>query len=216
MRAQYKINKIESKSNKNKESSNARADDNFRKIFTSDRMTWIQYCFQCRITAVTIWQKRHMPRAPRFWGPRAYSLLFPPRVFCSLFHRGAQQCASAEPQRAQVPRSQKAGPQTVFFVPCFIVSARGPKEPKVRKKRQAPKLKNRGPKERGPKRFFVPCFNAGLKQCADPKSPRPPKAKLQNKERGVPKFKKRGSRKAGPQTNFSVPSLGKGLQKARP
>ena len=37
MRAQYKINKIESKSNKNKESSNARADDNFRKSFTSDR-----------------------------------------------------------------------------------------------------------------------------------------------------------------------------------
>jgi hypothetical protein len=45
MRAQYKINKIESKSNKTKESSNARADDNFKKIFTSDRMTWIQYCF---------------------------------------------------------------------------------------------------------------------------------------------------------------------------
>ena len=45
MRAQYKINKIESKSNKNKESSNARTDDIFRKIFASDLLTWIQYCF---------------------------------------------------------------------------------------------------------------------------------------------------------------------------
>jgi hypothetical protein len=46
VRAQYKIlNKIESKSNKNRDSSNARADDNFRKIMASDRLTWIQYCF---------------------------------------------------------------------------------------------------------------------------------------------------------------------------
>ena len=45
MRAQYKVNKIESKSNQNKESSNARADDNFRKILASDGLTWIQYCF---------------------------------------------------------------------------------------------------------------------------------------------------------------------------
>jgi hypothetical protein len=45
MRAQYKINKIESKSNKNKEPSNAQADDNFRKILASDGLTWIQYCF---------------------------------------------------------------------------------------------------------------------------------------------------------------------------
>ena len=45
MRAQYKISKIESKSNKNKELSNARADDNFRKILASDGLTWIQYCF---------------------------------------------------------------------------------------------------------------------------------------------------------------------------
>jgi hypothetical protein len=42
MRAQYKINKIELKSNKNKESlKNPRADDHFRKIFTSDGLTWI-------------------------------------------------------------------------------------------------------------------------------------------------------------------------------
>ena len=119
---------------------------------------------------------------------RLLSSIPPPRVFCSLFHRGAQQCASAEPQRAQVPRSQKAGPQTVFFVPCFIVSARGPKEPKVRKKRQAPKFKNRGPKERGPKRFLFPV------STRDPNSVRTQRV----------------------QTNFSVPSLGKGLQKARP
>jgi hypothetical protein len=45
MLAQYKINKIELKSYKNKESSNARADDNFRKILASDGLTWIQYCF---------------------------------------------------------------------------------------------------------------------------------------------------------------------------
>ena len=45
MRAQYKISKIESKSNKKKELSNARADDNFRKILASDGLTWIKYCF---------------------------------------------------------------------------------------------------------------------------------------------------------------------------
>ena len=38
MRAQYQISKIESKSNKNKELSNARADDNFRKILASDSL----------------------------------------------------------------------------------------------------------------------------------------------------------------------------------
>ena len=101
-----------------------------------------QYCMQTpkifqdpsRIefsAGLTIWQKRHMPRAPRFWGPRAYSLLFFPHFFCSMF-----QCET------QTVRHQ-AGPRWFFL---FHVSARGPKELKVPRKRMAPKFKNRGPK----------------------------------------------------------------------
>ena len=81
---------------------------------------------------LTIWQKRHMPRAPRFWGPRAYSLLFPPEFFVLCFIAGPKWCASA-----------------------------GPKEPKFPRKREAPKFKKRGPKERGPKRFFRSLFQRG-------------------------------------------------------
>ena len=95
---------------------------------------------------LTIWQKRHMPRAPRFWGPRAYSLLFPPEFFVPCFSAGPKQCASAGPQRAQVPQKMRgpklnlkseapeSGAPNVFFFPCFSVSAgvpKGPRSPKT-------------------------------------------------------------------------------------
>ena len=86
------------------------------------------------------------------------------------------------------------GPPNFFFVPCFSVSARGPKESKVPRKHQAPKFKNRGPKERSSQRFFVPCFSTGSKKRGAPKSPRPPKANPKIKKCVAPMFKKRGSK----------------------
>jgi hypothetical protein len=88
---------------------------------------------------LTIWQKRHMPRAPRFWGPRAYSSIF-------------------------------------FRIFLFPVSARGPKEPKSLRKREAPKSKKRGPKKRGSKRFFplfqrFQCFSVFSVSARGPKFP---------------------------------------------
>jgi hypothetical protein len=79
----------------------------------------------------------------------------------------------------QVPRKTQ-GPKRFSLFP---VSARDPKEPKVPRKRQAPKFKNRSRNEWGPKRFFVPCFSAGSKQRGAPKSPRP--QKRSSKERPV-------------------------------
>ena len=59
--------------------------------------------------------------------PRLLSSIFS-RIFCSLFHRGAQ------------------------MVRHYI---------KFPRKREAPKFKKRGPKERGPKRFFRSLFQRG-------------------------------------------------------
>jgi hypothetical protein len=150
-----------------------------------------------------------MPRVPRFWGPRAYSLLFFPNFFVT--------CFSAGPQRTQVPQktwgpkilkseAPKAGPKTVFSpvsvfqrfqcFSVFSVSARGPKEPKSLRKREAPKSKKRGPKKRGPKRFFplFQCFSVfsvsaySVFQRGAPKSPeyvRPQDLKIEAPQSGA-------------------------------
>jgi hypothetical protein len=74
---------------------------------------------------LTIWQKRHMPRAPRYLGaPRLLSSIFS-EFFCSLFQRGAPKNPSPpENVRPQNLKSEapKSGAQNVFF-PCFSVSA---------------------------------------------------------------------------------------------
>ena len=111
-----------------------------------------------------------MPRAPRFWGPRAYSPLFLFRFFGSLFQRGAQTVRRVRdskepksPRKREAPKFKKRGPKKrgpKRFLSCFSASARGPKRPKVCRKRQAPKFENRGRKERGPTRFFVPPVSA--------------------------------------------------------
>jgi hypothetical protein len=108
-------------------------------------------------------------------------------------------------------RLQKIDPKRFLFVPCFSVSARGPKERKVPRKRyRPPKFKNGDPK-----RFFVPCFSAGSKQRGALKSLRLPKAKPQTKNNARPQsLKRRGSKSRSANTKFFVPSLGKGLQKA--
>ena len=119
-----------------------------------------------------------MPRAPRFWGPRAFGgpaltlFYFFSEFFVPCFSAGAKQCARA-PKSLSPPensRPQKIGPKRVFFVPCFSVSARGPKEPKVLRKRYNPQnLKIEAPKCGAPNDFFVPCFSAGSKQRGAPR-----------------------------------------------
>jgi hypothetical protein len=101
--------------------------------------------------------------APRFWGPRASLFYFFSWIFCFLFQRGAQTVRqSGAPKSLSPPenlRPQKIGPKRFLFVPCFSVSARGPKEPKVPRKRyRPPKFKNGGPKVWGNKRFFCSLF----------------------------------------------------------
>ena len=137
---------------------------------------------------LTIWQKRHMPRAPRFCGPAFLSSIFFSEFFVPCFSAGPKQCASARPQRTQVPqktRGPKKSAPNVFFL--FPVLARGPKEPKVPGKRYRPQdLKIEAPKCGVPYDFFVPCFSAGSKQRGALKSPRPPKAKPQTKKSARP------------------------------
>jgi hypothetical protein len=117
---------------------------------------------------LTIWQRRHMPRAPRFWGPRASSLLFFPEFFipCWLFQCGA-------PKSPSPP--ENARPQTLFCT-LFQCSSAGTKEPKVPRKRQAPELKIRGPRERDPKRFFCFLFQGGIQTARGPKESMVPKS----------------------------------------
>ena len=148
--------------------------------------------------------------------PRLLSSIFP-RIFCSLFHRGAQMvrqcgapkslsspenvrpqnlkseapksgapngffvlCFSAGAQTAQVPQKtrgparpknlKREGPKGILF-PAVSVSARDPKEPMVPRKLEAPKFKNRGPKERGPKWFFRSLFQRGIQTAWAPIGP---------------------------------------------
>jgi hypothetical protein len=124
-----------------------------------EAVSWFNYKStspQCRIN--------HMAEAAYATGP---ALLGAPRfsllLFCSLFQRGVQtvrQCgASKSPSPPENSRAQNIGPKCFLFVPCFSVSARGPKEPKVPRKRyRPPRFKNRGPKVRGPKRSFCSLF----------------------------------------------------------
>ena len=55
--------------------------------------------FHVLSAGLTIWQKRHMPRAPRFWGPRASLFYFFSEFFVFCFSAGPKQCARAGPQR---------------------------------------------------------------------------------------------------------------------
>ena len=119
---------------------------------------------QCRIN--------HMAEAAYATGPALTLFYFFPEFFVPCFSARPKQCASASAkqcaQRAQVPhktRSPQKRPQTGFFVPCFSVSARHSKEPKVLRKRYRPQnLKIEAPKCRAPNDFFVPYFSAGSKQ----------------------------------------------------
>jgi hypothetical protein len=97
---------------------------------------------QCRIN--------HMAEAAYATGPAllgAPRLLssISPRIFCSLFQRGAQTvCQCGAPKSPSPPENAR---------------------PEI-------KFKKRGTRKRGPKRFFVPCFSVS---AGVPKGPRSPK-----------------------------------------
>ena len=153
-----------------------------------------------------------MPRAPRFWGPRASLFYF----FVPCFSAGSKQCASAGPQRAQVPlktRGRKTSVPNVFFLFPVLVFQRGaPKSPRSPENVIGPQdLKIEAPKCVGPNDLFVPCFSAGSKQRGALKSPTPPKANPQTKKTRGPKVKKgeatksdRVSRKSYGSENFEI------------
>ena len=141
---------------------------------------------QCRIN--------HMAEAAYATGP---ALLGAPRLLSSIFSEflfpcfsaRPKQCVSAGPYRAQV-RPHQAGPKR-FFVPCFSVSAWGPKESMQARSSENVRpqnLKIEVPNSRTRNGFFVSCFSAGSKQRGAPKSPkRPLKAKPPNKKHEAPK-----------------------------
>ena len=84
---------------------------------------------------LTIWQKRHMPRAPRFWGPRASLFYFFSEFFCFLFQRGAQTVRqSGAPKSLSPPensRPQKIDPKRFpFLFPVLVFQRGAPKSPR--------------------------------------------------------------------------------------
>ena len=132
-----------------------------------------------------------MPRAPRFWGPRASLFYFFSEFFVFCFSAGPKQCARAGPQRAyKSPRkleAPKTTPNVFFLFPVLVFQRGAPKSPRSPENVIGPqKLKMLAPKCGAPNDFFVPCFSAGSKQRGALKSPRPPKAKPQTKKTARP------------------------------
>ena len=100
---------------------------------------------------------------PALLGAPRFSLLFFFLNFLfSVSARGPNSAPERAPKSLSPPensRPQKIDPKRFLFVPCFSVSARGPKEAKVPRKRyRLPKFKNGGPKVRDHKRFFCSLF----------------------------------------------------------
>ena len=110
-------------------------------------------------------RKREAPkfkkRGPKERGPK--------RFFRSLFQRGGPNSPSAT-ENARPKNLKREGPKGILF-PAVSVSARGPKEPMVPRKLEAPKFKNRGTKERGPKWFFRSLFQRGIQTAWAPIGP---------------------------------------------
>ena len=101
---------------------------------------------------LTIWLKRHMPRAPRFWGPRASLFYFFLNFLFSVSARGPSSAPEWDLKEFKSPR--KLGP---------LVFQRGaPKSPRSIENVIGPQnLKMEAPKCGAPNDFFVPCFSAG-------------------------------------------------------
>ena len=128
-----------------------------------------------------------MAEAAYATGPALLSSIF----FVPCFSAGSKQCASAGPQRAQVPQKTRgpktSAPYVLFLFPVLVFQRGAPKSPRSPENVIGPHdLKIEAPKCGGPNDLFVPCFSAGSRQRGALKSPRPPKAKPQ---------KRRGSKK---------------------
>ena len=167
---------------------------------------------QCRIN--------HMAEAAYATGPAllgAPRLLssISPRIFCSLFQRGAQTvCQCGAPKSPSPPENarpqikfkkrgtRKRGPKRFFLFPVSVFQ-RGSQRAQGPQKRQAPKFKTRGPK-----RFVLFPVSARDPNNAAQREiqTRPPKRS--------PKIKNARLQKQGRKKFFC--SLHKGLQKARP
>ena len=123
--------------------------------------------------------------------PRFSPLYFFSDFFVPCFSAGPKQCASAGPQRAQVPQKtrgpKKSAPNVFFLFPVLVFQRGAPKSPRSPENVIGPQnLKMEAPKCGAPNDFFVPCFSAGSKQRGALKSPRPPKAKPQTKKTARP------------------------------
>jgi hypothetical protein len=73
-----------------------------------------------------------MPRAPRFWGPRAYSLVFLKFLFPFLA-RGPNSAPVRGPKEPKSPRKLEAPKnwgQTFFLFPVLVFQRRAPKSPR--------------------------------------------------------------------------------------
>ena len=157
---------------------------------------------QCRIN--------HMAEAAyatgtRFWGPRACSLVFFTEVFVPCFSAGPKQCASAGPQRAQVPQKtrgpKKSAPNVFFLFPVLVFQRGAPKSPRSPENVIGPQnLKMEAPND-----FFVPCFSAGSKQRGALKSP---------KNREAPQFKKARLQKQARKHKIFCSFFGQGAPKS--
>jgi hypothetical protein len=66
---------------------------------------------------LTIWQMRHMPRAPRFWGPRTSLFYFFSEFFVP--------CFSAGPKSSRKLEAPKNRPQMFSFCLSVLVFQRG-------------------------------------------------------------------------------------------
>jgi hypothetical protein len=143
-----------------------------------------------------------MPRAPRFWEPRAFGgpalTLFHlfPNFLSPVSSRGPKSQNSPENARAQNLKREapKSGAPNGFFVPCFNAGA---KQPKSHRKRDVQKCKTRGPKG-----FLFPAVSVSARGPKEPMVPRKRQAQNLKIEAPngffVPCFSA-GSKQRGPQ-----------------
>ena len=117
---------------------------------------------------LTVWQKRHMPRARAFWSSALTVFYFFPNFFGFMLQceiQTVRQCGALKspspPENARAPKFKKRGPiklgPNVFLFPVSVFQRGAPKSPRSSvRKRQAPKFKNRGPNSRVETVFLFP------------------------------------------------------------
>ena len=106
-----------------------------------------------------------MPRAPRFWGPRVYSLLFFPNFFIPCFSARSKQCAKcgalkspSPPENARAPKFKKRGPIKLgpnVFCSLFQCFSAGPQRAQGPQKTSGPKIQKSRSQIAGPETVFL-------------------------------------------------------------